>query len=273
MQFAVFRCARMCSRLAFAILLSFSCLFPLLQDQVSESTFSTSLTKSKRVSRILKEAQAGERPIRIVEFDGGHASPYSGETDFKPDQIVVRIDRTLPVRTGENNLVHELFHIILFKEGFRYTAGSYKFNLPGDVGQLYTSVAKTLTSCYADPLIDRRMIKRRFEPYLVTEISADGLASAEPSAILQSSQVEHWTEYFAMELYCLSLRPGSFKMEDVEKNWTVNPLIIKKETNFREQLGACDTPDNCFERMKSLRNAAGFESDIFIMNPQTGNYE
>jgi hypothetical protein len=117
------------------------------------------------------------------------------------------------------------------------------------------------------------MIKRGFEPYLVTQISADGLASAESSAILRSTQVEHWTEYFAMELYCLSLRPGNFRMKDVEKSWAVNPLIIEEERRLRDQFPARESPETCFERMKSLRTAAGFETDILLMNPRTGKYE
>lgn len=186
---------------------------------------------------------------------------------------MVRIDRTLPVHTAENNLVHELFHIILFKAGFRYTAGSYKFKVPGDVGALYTAAAKQLTNCYVDPLIDRRMAKRGFNPDLVTQISAYGLASTNGPAILRSSQLDHWTEYAAMEIYCLSLRPGKFQIQDVEKAWAVNPKIIEEEKRFRRQLPVCSTPNACFESMKSLRKAAGFESDIFLLNPLTGNYE
>ena len=76
-----------------------------------------------------------------------------------------------------------------------------------------------------------------------------------------------------MELYCLSLRPGNFRMKDVEKSWAVNPLIIEEERRLRDQFPARESPETCFERMKSLRTAAGFETDILLMNPRTGKYE
>ena len=174
--------------------LSFSC-----PNQMASPQPSTSSVQSKRVSRILKEAQVGERPIRITEFEGAAGSPYSGTVDFDdPNEIKVSINRNLPPRTAENNLVHELYHIILFKQGFRYRAGSFKFNEAGDVGRLYTAVAKALTSCYVDPLIDRHMSGRGFEPYLVTQLTADGLASIQSSDVLKSSQLPHWVDYAAM---------------------------------------------------------------------------
>jgi porphobilinogen deaminase len=77
-----------------------------------------------------------------------------------------------------------------------------------------------------------------------------------------------------MQLYCLSLRPGKFKIANVEKAWAVNPEIIQTERRLRKQLpGGCHTPAACFESMKALRKATGFETDIFLMNPQSGKYE
>src|SRR5438128_8242239 len=107
-------------------------------NQMANSGPSTSLIQSQRVARILKEAQHGKRPIRITEFEGTRESLYSGTVDLNdPNEIKVSINRNLPLRTAENNLVHELFHVIFFNEGFRYTAGSFRFNVNGNVGGLY----------------------------------------------------------------------------------------------------------------------------------------
>lgn len=257
---------------ALAVVLCLSTLPLPLVGQVSEPSVSDSLLKSKRIARILKEAQIGAPPIRIKEFESGSA--YSGTTDFHPNEIVVRINANFPPPVAENNLAHELFHIILFKEGFRYAAASKKFDAPGDAGRLYSAAATALTSCYVDPLIDRRMAKRGFKPDLVTQISADGLARAQSSEILRESRIDHWTDYAAMMLYCLSLRSGKFRMADVEKAWEGNPTIIGTERKLRRQLRKkCNTPAACFANMKKLREAAGFETDISLLNPQTGKYE
>jgi hypothetical protein len=259
-------------RIVLAVVLSLL-ISPLpLVGQVSEPGAASSLLKSKRISRVLKDAQIGVPPIHIKEFEGGSA--YSGTTDFYKGEIIVRVNGSLPRPTAQNNLVHELFHIILLKEGFRYAAASKKFNSPGDVGRLYTAAGTALTSCYVDPLIDRRMAKRGFKPDLVIHITASGLAHAQSSEILRESRLDHWTDYAAMQLYCLSLRPGKFKMANVEKAWAVNPEIVETERRLRKRLpGGCDTPAVCFESMKALRKATGFETDIFLMNPQTREYE
>jgi hypothetical protein len=81
-----------------SVILSFSLAFSAAQKEAREPT---PLAKSPTVSPILREAQKGERPIRIVEFDGQGSVPYSGETKLEdPTEILIRINRNLPRATA-----------------------------------------------------------------------------------------------------------------------------------------------------------------------------
>jgi hypothetical protein len=247
--------------------------------QTETSRNPTPLAKSALVSPILRDAQRGERPIRIVEFEGQGSPQYSGETKLDdPTEILIRISRNLPRETAENNLIHELFHVILFKEGFRFTAGSFRFAQAGDTGPLYAAIAKQLTNCFVDPLVDVRMLKRGLRPDLVTQLTAGGLASTKESDLITSSRSTlsiPWTSGVALQLYCVSLRPGRFRMSDVERSFAGVPAVLEAEHDFARAMGDphCDTPGSCFERMKRLRDVAGMKEEIGLMNPGTGRYE
>lgn len=103
------------------------------------------LRRSKSVQKVVKEAQvASGRTITIKPFD----SPglYSGETNFSSgSEIVIQIESSLPRRTGTSNLIHESYHVLLASEGLQLTAGSTKFNEPGDIRRLFTAAGKQLT--------------------------------------------------------------------------------------------------------------------------------
>jgi hypothetical protein len=122
------------------------------------------------------------------------------------------------------------------------------------------------------------MLKRGLRPELITQLTADGLASTKESDLLTSSRSAlsaTWTNGTALQLYCLSLRPGKFRTSDVEQSFASVPAVIDAERAFAKAMGDphCDTPRSCFDRMKTLRDLAGLGTEILLMNPETGTYE
>ncbi len=122
------------------------------------------------------------------------------------------------------------------------------------------------------------MLRRGLRPDLVIQLTADGLASTKESDLLMSSRstlATPWTNGVALQLYCLSLRPGKFRMKDINDAFAASAAVIDAENALAKALGdrRCDKPGSCFKRMKTLRDLAGMGSEILLMNPETGKYE
>jgi hypothetical protein len=262
------------------VLISRLFLFFWISCKASTQSDLPSVARTPKVFAIFQEAQAGERPIRIVAIPHDDArSLYSGETVLDDmNEITIRLNFNLSGEVAENNLVHELFHVILYKRGFKFTVGSFHFKDPGFAGYLYVGIAKALTNCFVDPIIDRAMYRKGFRPELVNQMTADGIASAKEADLLRSlntPQSTFWVTAESLQLYCLSLRPGNFQMKAVEKAFkSVQPVLDNEHLlQKRMGMGLCKTPEACFQRMIHLRQLAGLNGEIWLMNPQTGRYE
>ncbi len=230
---------------------------------------------SEKLQALLAEARERSKlAIRIEVLPVEQAQQFQGRTEFRDDQIVVRIGSGYPPQHEEQIIAHELFHAILFNEGFTAT---YKFNRGPQVthARLMNSAVETLNTCLTDVVIDERMASRGFSPELL----------ARPIIKLKREQISEavrqdplWLRYVALYMYCSSLRKG-VNPKDLEEIYEEVHATMKHRLNaiaahFGElSVDDLDTPQKWLMATKRLRDAASFDGLIFILNRETHRWE
>ena len=121
---------------------------------------------SERLRALLGEAnKQSSLRIQIERLPPTQALRFQGETEFAEDKIIVRVASGYSLDHEEQILAHELFHTILFNDGFTTT---YTFDkaLAPTHGGLMNTLVRTLNACPVDVLIDERMEQQGFNPEL-----------------------------------------------------------------------------------------------------------
>jgi hypothetical protein len=239
---------------------------------------------SKRVRRILSDVKAGTKyRISFVALNPAPDKPYqgystTGEGDDK-NGITIHITPGLSDQLTETLVAHELFHIVLLKQGWP-TQGKHLF-LPKEIDktQKHDEVLKDaemgLMSCYPDALIDKWMLARGFEP--------SSLNRREYELTIQQAAKEtetfplYFRNYVALINYCLSIRARDFQMEDIFNAYQqADPSMKKQQASLEQQLGKsikCNDVSSCLEATKALRRAAGFQAQIYFLNRLTDTWQ
>jgi hypothetical protein len=241
---------------------------------------------SHRIQRIISEAKAGtEYRISFVASTGESAKLYQGYTT--PDEgsdkngITIHVAPGLSDQLTELILAHELFHIVLQKQGM---PSMVHFLLPRSTtetsfeGAVLKDAGGTLMNCYPDALIDEWMEARGFTPKLINrrqfELTIQDSRTAEPPL---SGVFPLYRRYFALVNYCLSIRARDFEMDDIFKAYQrVLPTMKDDQASLEKQLGTsitCSDARSCLEATKTLRRAAGFEGQIFFLNRFTNAWQ
>jgi hypothetical protein len=244
------------------------------------------VASSKRVQRILKQAEAGGRnriSFAVLHADSTH--PFQGYTtpleggDKKG--VTVHIVGGLSNQLTELLIAHELFHIVLKNQGWPSQAHTSLSEQELDTtfqGAITRDTEAALMSCYPDALIDRWMSKRGFAPKLVNRRQYQ-------LTIMQAKTTERpppqvfvlWRKNVALVNYCLSIRERDFEMKDVFRAFeSVDPEMAHDQSLLEKQLGTrleCDDVPSCLEATKQLRHASGFEGQIAFLNPRTNKWE
>jgi hypothetical protein len=230
---------------------------------------------ASKIDSYLSEAQQRiGRPIHVTQMP--ESDPELGLTTVKVDEVVIQIRRGLTGEFEDDVLAHELGHVLLrsrgFHGGFRgITAGRQRNRT------FMAEAAAIISNCYEDPLADAEAKKHGFHPERISDhIAVEVERKATPTGIkVMMQQDELWPNYESVYLYCLELRPHTFKEEQLERKFASEPRIQQAKRVLTEDLGTspCQTSEDCFEREKRLRDWAGFRGLITIVNPKTGQEE
>jgi hypothetical protein len=185
---------------------------------------------SKKLRQVYFEAEKGTKyRIAFVTIPVGR-SLSQGFTSFNEgsdqNSITVHVMLDPLDELVEDRLAHELFHIILHKEGF-----PVEFRIlanPTVIGdypwRMLTDAVHTLESCYADARIDELMTQRHFSPKLLNRRQADHTVGQGRAASLQPPQFfSDWRKNIALANYCLSIRERDFDMQDLQRVATCKP--------------------------------------------------
>jgi hypothetical protein len=257
------------------------------QNQSTIHADSTQISKifesSKKLQQVLSEAEAGTQ-FRItfakIPTRGELAQGYTSfNEDSDRNGITVHVMLDPQDELVEDRLAHELFHIILRKEGF-----PTEFRIlttPAAIGeypwQMVTDAVQTLESCYADARIDVLMTQRNFSPKLLNRRQADYTIGEGSEAPFQPARfLLDWRKNIALANYCLSIRERDFDMEDIFKAWRhVNPMVEADESALEKEVGTkpCEDARSCIESTKKLRKAAGYDAEVQFFNPLTHQFE
>lgn len=233
------------------------------------------IEKSPRLTALLEEAKKAEPDqIRFSQLSPG--SPNTGLTTYKDGSIEVTVECGGPEETTESLLAHELFHIILRRQGFPFAVGALKTG-SGWEDRVLRQVGVVLLSCYSDPLIDDLIAQRGFSPRLTTRQKLPALKaqarSSEPNPITKH---ELWRKYAVLDSYCFSLRQRDDPMSEIFDAYKGHYPSAERDTEeLARRVGRtrCEEAQTCVELTKKLRDAAGFKSVVLIENPFSGKLE
>lgn len=227
---------------------------------------------SQKFQALLEEAkQYSKLPVRIEPLSPEQSKLYQGRIEFRQSEIVVRIGKGYSPEHEEQILAHELFHVILFVEGFSKGYG-FSRNFEGTRrGKFLDSVGSALQSCLMDVVIDERMSRRGFNPELLARRQIMLRREQIPEA---SRQDPLWLGYVALHIFCSSLRRGANLTQLQQLSEEVDPTMGNRVDALAAQFGRVsvanlDTPGKWFIATKHLRDAAGFRGIIQIVNPET----
>jgi len=241
---------------------------------------------SKRVRKILNEAKSGTKyRISFVASSGEATDIFQGYTtrDEGDDKngITVHISPGLSDELTELLAAHELFHIVLQKQGWP-TQVNYSFSRQEmDTtfrGTILKDAGTALLNCYPDALIDKWMSALGFEPKMVNRRQhdltiQDALATQPPPPGL----LPLFRTYTALNNYCLSIRERDFEMEDIFKAFRrADPAVADDQATLERELGTsieCSDVPSCLEATKALRQAAGFQGEIYFLNRFTNTLQ
>jgi hypothetical protein len=241
---------------------------------------------SKRVQRILKEVKSGTKyRIGFVASSFGDAKLFQGFTSVEEgvdkNGITVHVAPDLSVQLTELLVAHELFHIVLQKQGWP-TQVNYSFSRPEmDTtfkGAMLKDAGTALMSCYPDALIDKWMSARGFAPKILNRRQFEHTIQDAQSANLPPSDLfQLYRTYTALINYCLSIRVRDFEMADIFKAYQgINPKMRDDQASLERQLGTemgCSDAPSCLEATKKLRYAAGFQGQIYFLNRFTNGWQ
>ncbi len=174
----------------------------------------------------------------------------------------------------ENVIAHELFHAALRHERLGSGSGTIVRGLALNADDLAAIVdaKNSLTNCYPDAIIDRRMAKRGFNPQLLEDDEKSTL-------IAEANLIPRGPSYRrdgVLMMYCLSIRLRKFKMDEIYsayQSWY--PKLGEDVQTLSNKVGRdlCDTEESCFKKMLALRNAVGLEGELKFTNPITNKKE
>jgi hypothetical protein len=243
------------------------------------------LGRSKRLRILLAEAKSGTKlritfaptPEAVGELDQGYTSFFEGQDR---NGVTIHINLGLSDKLTENLLAHEIFHIVLFKQGF-----PNEVNVPLRPqlqetyrGQILSSAVEDLMNCYADAHIDVLMSARGFTPKIINRRQADELIVQGKDPTPQPLDTfAIWRRATALNFYCLSIRQRDFEMNEVFKAWQNSIPTVEADTRELERkVGTNECPDarTCIEAIKRLRSASGFlDGQVTFLNPFTHGWE
>jgi hypothetical protein len=241
---------------------------------------------SKRVRRILNDVKSGTKyRIGFVASSAEPAKPFQAYTSFEEGDdkngITVHIESGLSDQLTEHLLAHELFHIVLHKQGWP-TQVNYPFSRPEmDTtykGLFLKDAGTALMSCYPDALIDKWMSARGFAPKIVNRRQYElTIRDAQTTQRPPPDLFPLYKTYTALINYCLSIRARDFEMEDIfNACQRINPAMKEDQVSLEQQLGTsikCSDAPSCLEATKTLRHAAGFDGQIFFLNRFTNTWQ
>lgn len=242
---------------------------------------------SKKVQKILKQAESGtEYRISFVMTKYDPASPYQGYTTINEGsdkkRITVHIAGGVSRELIELLASHELFHIVLQKQGWPSQAQNPLISdQERDTtfqGAVVKDATAALMNCYPDALIDRWMSQRGFTPKVINRREYQLTVDAAKTSEIPPPQIfPLWRRYVALVNYCLSIRARDFEMKDVFKAYErVDPEMAGDQSALEQKLGTrsgCNNVRSCLEATKKLRHAAGFDGQIKFLNPLTNKWE
>ena len=233
---------------------------------------------SKRLQNLLAEAKSGTQyRIDFVALPQGDTS-YLGQTTLNEgadrNGVTVHIAPNLSDQLTENLLAHELFHILLDRQGFPTDTQALTLVLQqanADQLAILKATAIGLVNCYADARIDKLMSARGFSPKMINRREANlkieqGRKTQSPPP-LQNFAL--WTKYAALNSFCLSIRARDFKMKEVFDAWKRGyPTLEADVAQLRQKAPHhCEDAPGCIEATKTLRSAAGFDGTIQFYDP------
>jgi hypothetical protein len=174
----------------------------------------------------------------------------------------------------ENVIAHELLHAALRHERLGSGSGTILRGRELSANDLAAmqGLIMSLTNCYQDAIIDRRMAKLGFNPQL--------LQDDEKSTLIAEANVVPRTSLYKRDatlmLYCLSIRLRKFEMDEIYtayKSWY--PELAQDVQTVSNTVGPdlCDTEESCFKKMLALRKAVGLEGEVKFINPTTNRKE
>ncbi len=213
-----------------------------------------------------------------INQDLSATSMASGFSEVRktPQGKVYQIHVSVGPDTQVKNLIaHELFHGFLLQEGFSAGSGTIvrgqELRASNEFGVM-EDMLLSLTNCYQDAIIDRRMAILNFEPQLLQD-------EEKASSIAQANLIPHTTLYrkdVALAMYCLSIRLRNFQMGEicaVYQSWY--PGLTKRVQEITDAVGAnlCKTGKECFKKMLALRTAVNLKGEITLRNPSTNQEE
>jgi hypothetical protein len=241
------------------------------------------LDSSKKLQRVLSEAKAGTKLRITFAAIPARGSIMQGYTSFNEGEdhngVTVQVSLDPQDELVEERLAHELFHIILRKQGFP-TEFHFLTN-PAAIGdyplRLLTDAVQSLESCYADARMDMLMTQRHFTPKLLNRRQADFTINQDFKVHPQPLQfLSDWRKNVTLANYCLSIRERDFDMKDIFKAWQrVNPWAESDESALEQEVGTnpCEDARSCIEATKKLRKPAGYDADAQFFNPLTHQWE
>lgn len=242
----------------------------------SGAYFRQVIAESTRLPKLVAEAKAGTQ--YRIGFAAALPGLFQGYTSFDEgadhNGITVHVTAGLSRALTENLLAHEIFHIILSKQGFLrqvYSPPSRTY-----AGELIADAAQSLLDCYADAHIDELMSARGFTPKLLNRREADLVIEDARKATGQPLEFSLWRKVTALSGYCLAIRERDFEMEDIFRAWQhLDPMLANDVSLLEQQAGTtrCKDAQTCMEATKRLRRVSGFDGTVQLLNPFTRTWE
>lgn len=240
------------------------------------------LNGSKRVQRVLTEAQSGTE-YRIC-FVAITADEFQGFTTHNEGEdrkgITVHIEAGLSDQLTEHLLAHELFHIVLRKQGYptEVRDGLTAEQRNGtDLGRVLMDATRSMMNCYEDARIDHLMSTRGFTPKVLNRRQSKNMMAQGLQMQPQQGGIPSLLRKdYALVSYCLSIRERDFDMGDIYRSWSSVDPTLAEDTLEIEQSVANPRYDDVLtyiDATKKLRIAAGFDGLFQFLNPSTQNWE
>jgi hypothetical protein len=242
------------------------------------------LRSSERLQKLLAEAKSGTQyRIDFVALPQGDTS-YLGLTTLNEGDdrngVTVHIAPGLSDQLTENLLAHELFHILLDRQGFPTDTQAPTLVLQ-QANAVQSAILKAvglgLTNCYADARIDELMSARGFSPKVINRREADlkveqGRKTQTPPPIQNFAL---WTKYASLSAFCLSIRARDFEMKEVFDAWKRGYPTLEADVAQLGQKGPrrCEDAPSCIEATRTLRSAAGFDGIVWFYDPLTQGWK